>query len=890
MKTLGGTLGSAVALGAMRPPETVSGPPLRVAESPGSIEIDNGRVKARFSRVTTGIEQEYFGRQADGAWISVAKSFSPPQPRPQWTSPLYGDLNVAKEYRLLAADAFKAVRVVKKTEQEVTVRLSGVLGKNQVEQAVSLSSRRDYFHVEVEAVLEETPPRLEYLLSVFVFTGGAAPDVVHAPHLKRTADNVIGDRSFRAPAAIIQKGTLMAGLVPDLDLLNADVVYAKGARPLVPAGPGTVPQDPAKLSMPTALDIELKSGMTPLPLFSYGFIDYITEQHVYWRHENKNGEMVRELSKNQLHYGFDLFVGADVPPYRGYQRVSRHLWKRFGRKYFARPRPQAMPFDDYAKVCFPAAFEYRGDSAKDTQRYLAWQPYQPDDSGPLPTWVEFEINGKPAGGIRATPTQWYYDIQFMGWWNNVRDAIGMYWWGKRGDPGLIDKARRIINLALAAPQKDGLFPAVYRSNEKRWFGGYWKFPEDFNPHWTFPTKWEPTKHPNYWDFSSDFYQTAAASKTAVYLLRYRRLCEDEPRIVPYVRRYGDFLVNHVDPNGCVPAWFTSDLKPAPELRFNSEGGIHLWFLCELYRATPGSKYLAAAERLANFLIREIFPEQRWYDFETFYSCASKPENFYDPYTGQWPRNTLSMMWAIDGFVALYELTKKREMLDAAERVADYVGLYQAVWQPHFIITAYAFGGQCCQNTDGEWLAMHHTYLAEALVRLARLTHRQDLYERGVAALRASFAIVDHPRLAKNDIFRYPMYPVVEPESIDHEGGPQVNLRSGFDWGEGGGLAAAAELLEQLGGAFVDFKHNTAVGVDGVHVKSFKREGSQVRVDLDNQLAALPFPYDAPYPIRLKITGLPAGEYELILNQKPARKISLPAPAGIRVEIGRDTSK
>jgi hypothetical protein len=76
-----------------------------------------------------------------------------------------------------------------------------------------------------------------------------------------------------------------------------------------------------------------------------------------------------------------------------------------------------------------------------------------------------------------------------------------------------------------------------------------------------------------------------------------------------------------------------------------------------------------------------------------------------------------------------------------------------------------------------------------------------------------------------------------------------------------------------------------VGVDGVHVKSFKREGSQVRVDLDNQLAGLPFPYSDPYAFELRIEGLPAGKYQLALNGGPARPIDLPAPEGIQLKLG-----
>jgi len=887
IKTLGGSVGSAVVLAAVPPPEKPLGPVLRVKESAGSVELDNGLVKARFRKLPGGIDQEYSARRADGKWIPLVRSFRPTQPRPEGSAPLYNDQNVPEEYRLLTAEALQSVRVVRRTEKQTEVILSGKLGASQIEQLVSLSTGQDHFHVEIRATLAENPPRLEYLLSSFTFAGGPSPDFTHVPCVKRAADDVIGDRIFDAPAVMIQKEGLFAALVPDLDLLNQEVVYAKGARPVDGPRGFQVPQDPSKISMPAILDLDLKSGLAADPVFAFGFADFITEQHVFWRHENQNGAMVRELSQNKVHYGFDLFVGADARLRRGYQRVSKYLWKRYGTRYLRKPRPQAMPFAEYAKVCYPAALAYKGDVAQDTKRYAEEKPYDPTDSGPLETWLEFDLDGRPVGGIRATPSQWYYDIQFSPWWNNVRDALGMYWWGKRGDPTLVDKARRIINLALAAPQHEGIFPSIYNYREKRWFGCYWRPAEDFNPNWPFPSIWDPKNLPtNLWNFQSDFYQPAAASKTGVYLLSYRRLCEDEPRIMPYVRRYGDFLVGHINSSGCLPAWFTHDLKPVPQLRFNGEGGIHIWFLSKLYAATKEKEYLEAAERLAAFMKKEILPGQRWYDFETFYSCSIKPENFFDSFTGQWPQCTLSMLWAIDGFAALHEVTGKPDYLSTAEAVADYAGFFQAVWQPHFVITAYAFGGFRSQNSDAEWLDMRQSLFGEAFARLGLITGRQDLLERGVAALRAALAVINHPRHIQNDIFRYPRYPLgIEPENIDHEGLPQDPLRSGSDWGEGGGLAAAAELLENLGSAFIDFKRSVAVGVDGVYVNSFKLEGSQIRVDLDNQLAALPFPYSDPYPLELRIEGLPAGKYQLVLNGSAARPIDLPAPKGIRLKLG-----
>jgi hypothetical protein len=849
----------------LRSSQTSPDSSLAVKESQEVIEISNGLIMARFERQASGIHQEFFARSRSGAqWQSVVKSFRLPDPRPSGTAPLYSDTDVANEYRLLVANALDHMKIAARNKQQVRVLLSGRLRGNAIQQLVMLGEDKDHFHIEVEGLLEKDPPKVEYLLSTFVFQQEGPLDFSHAPAMKRAADNVFADRVFHSPAIVLQKNGLCAALVPDLDSINKDFVYAKGVRQPDGHRGFRVSQDPAKMTLPAALDLDVKSGLTPAPLFSYGLMDYVVEQHVYWRHENKDGVMVRELSGRKLYYEFDLFVRSDAPRNRGYQRVTRFLWERYGTAHFREPRPQAMPFAEYARVCFPAAFEYRGDTLDDTKRYSASRGYKPDQSGPLNTWLEFDFEGKPVGGIRATPSQWYNDIQFMAWWNNVRDAVGMYWWGQRGVPDLGRKARLILNLVLSAPQNQGIFPSVFNQKEKRWFGCYWKPEPPYNPKIL----------PKYWDFNSDYYQTAGVSKTGVHLLRYYHLCEKDQRILPFVRRYGDFLIEHLDPNGCVPAWFTSDLKPVEHLRFNGEGGIHLWFLTELYKATQESKYLSAARKIAQFMRLEILPQQRWYDFETFYSCASKPEATFDPHTGQWPRCTLSMMWAIEGFSSLYEATQNREDLDTTEAVADYANFYQSVWQPHFIITAYAFGGFTSQNSDAEWLDMRQSQLGEALVRLGRLTGRQDLLERGVAAVRSSFALIKHPRHIQNGIFPTPSYPLgISPENIDHEGLPQLPLRSGFDWGEGGALAAAATLLDQLGGFYVDPKTKLAVGVDGVFLKSFRIEGRKIHIELENQLAALTVPYELAYQIDLRIPGLPPGQYEVTVNSENPRTVS-----------------
>jgi hypothetical protein len=125
---------------------------------------------------------------------------------------------------------------------------------------------------------------------------------------------------------------------------------------------------------------------------------------------------------------------------------------------------------------------------------------------------------------------------------------------------------------------------------------------------------------------------------------------------------------------------------------------------------------------------------------------------------------------------------------------------QAVWAPHYIITAYRFGGFSSQNSDDEWLDQRSHLFAGALVKVGLLYSRQDLLERGIAAARASLTLTNQPAHIKNDIYKYPNYPLgLGPENIDHEGSPQMPLRSGPGWAEVGGLSGTANVLRQLGG-------------------------------------------------------------------------------------------
>jgi len=843
-----------------------------LTQSSHQIELANDRVRLVLVIDSPIVTQSYFA-SVNGEWKEVASAFTGSEKRQDTIMPLFrrGE-GYADQYRLMANEGFKKVKVLTSNDGAAKIQLTGDINNNPIEQTIELDSNQDFFHIETLAQLTKEP-KLEYLLSNYTFNVTGQPDYIFVPTVKRADDDLVGDRKFFAPAAIVEKDGLMMALVPDLNLINQNILYAKGARSQKHPRIFAVPIDTNKNSFPTALDLNLHSGVSEHPLISYGLIDYWTEQHVYWRHENENGAQVRALSDNKLHYGFDLFINSNVEKARGYQRISSYLWEKYGRHYFQMPKPQALPFSDYARVCYPASFAYEG---YDVINGEAMRPNGPrnlniaikhrQNHPELATWQQWEENGVPMGGLRLSAPQWYQFIYNTSWWNNVCDATGIYYWGKRlHDSTLIDKARRIINFTLSSPQKDGIFPALYDINKKSWMLSMWRPPaENYNPDSVL----------RYFNWEQGDYQTSSTSVTAGFLMQYRNTCEDNPGILPFVKRYGDFLLKNIQPDGTVAAWFTKDLQAVPSLKWNGEGGVHLWVLSELYKATKEQKYLEGAEKIAKSMINDVLPRQKWYDFETFYSCAVKAESFFDARTGQYPANTMSTGWAIDGFASLYEATQNKTYLSAAEACADYSIFYQAVWAPHYIITAYPFGGFSSQNSDCEWLDQRGHRFAISLMHVGLLSNRQDLIERAVAAARASLTLTNQPAHIQNDIYKYPNYPLgLGPENIDHEGFPQMPLRSGPSWCEVGGLAAAAQLMNQMGGAYIDFKNNIAVGIDGISVVNYSLTDHNITLTMKSLLSGLKAPYDKPFVIELRMIGLEPGNYKISLNGSSASDFS-----------------
>ena len=78
----------------------------------------------------------------------------------------------------------------------------------------------------------------------------------------------------------------------------------------------------------------------------------------------------------------------------------------------------------------------------------------------------------------------------------------------------------------------------------------------------------------------------------------------------------------------------------------------------------------------------------------------------------------------------------------------------------------------------------------------------------------------------------------------------------------------------------------AVGVDGVVVTRVEFQAGTLRVSMENSLAALPVPYEAPWEIELRLAGLPAGEHDLVINDQPPVRLVVTdtKPTTVRLRI------
>jgi hypothetical protein len=527
---------------------------------------------------------------------------------------------------------------------------------------------------------------------------------------------------------------------------------------------------------PLALDLNLTSEKRPW--LSYGAVPSLPHGHSYF-HRTATGHP--KILADTIEYSYAIVVSRQ-PPKLGYQRVVRYLWKAFG-------HPGLLQSPEMQQNVIRTEL-----ASFDSWRKDAWLEYANQ------VYLSFDCNGRICGTLKSSRNpygKWDRgepDAWFNAWFQTLRSAYGWYLYGRNSDnPDIMSKAKSVLTLALSAPQADGAFPTIYLVDRHQWI------------------------RDDGWAGYSDDYHAFCMSWTAYWMIRWMQDLTPELKneILGFVERYGDFLLRQQLPSGVIPSWYSASLQPRAEFRdFNAETGVSALFLATLGMATGRHTYVAAAERAMEFLTHEVVPRERWFDFETFLSCARKGYDFYDPWTAQFPQNNLAEIQAPQAWLALFHATHNPEYLERGSQALDYLLLTQQVWNnPSF--TPNLLGGFTTQNTDAEWSDARQGYAAIVLFDYFRETNNFEYLERAVAAARATFAVAPWENWAHTGY-------IDEPGAL-----------TGFHWGTGSAMTSVEIMSPLLGDAYIDLNTGDGVGFDECSIRNIRIEGERVDFDIES---------------------------------------------------------
>jgi len=536
-----------------------------------------------------------------------------------------------------------------------------------------------------------------------------------------------------------------------------------------------MPELSDRRSDPLALDLDVTSEK--LPWLSYGALASQPYGHSYFRRSPDAGPRV---VAGTIEYRYSIVASAQ--PYKlGYRRVVRRLWAHEGHKELLRSddlqqnviRPELVTFDDWRT---------------DTWVRYANEMYRGFDCGGQRCGTLVSNRNSAGEWGKPAPDAW-----FNAWFQTLRSAYGWYLYGQRThDKEIEGKAESILNLALKSPQNHGAFPTIYMLNTKRWI------PDDG------------------WAGYADDYHTFCMSWTAYWMLEWGKNLTPNRKdeILAFVRPYGDFLVKHQLASGVIPSWYDKDLKPRSEFRdFNAETAASALLLASLSEATGDRTYLNAAERAMGFITKEVLPRQRWFDFETFKSCARKPFDFYDAWTAQYPQNNLATIQAAKAYLQIYQATGNREYLAQGTQVLDYLLLTQQVWNnPAF--SPKLVGGFTTQNTDAEWSDARQGYAAVLLWDYYKATGEQEYLERAVAAARSTLAVAPWENWAHTGY-------------IDEPG-----AMTGFHWGPGSAMTSVEMMTPSMGDAFINLQKKQGAGFNACSLRHVTVNGDTISFDVE----------------------------------------------------------
>ncbi|NUO50282.1 MAG: hypothetical protein HOV80_15615, partial [Polyangiaceae bacterium] len=561
---------------------------------------------------------------------------------------------------------------------------------------------------------------------------------LYVPHLTPEEGLVAGAFVFRSPAIVLADERRALAFVVDLD----DVARGRDLMPW--------------------LDYD-----HPRRRIGFGVGAYEPTGHTFFR--RRAFDYRGQRAEIRMHVLASTRKADLADPFR---MTARFFWQRWGRALLQEKRPGAT-------------------ASRYLEHVVRWA-FSPEGWGDE-VWQSFDLDGERVGApvfivdvgrhpsVPPAERTWREPraIWNQAWFSTQRCANGLYRHARHlGDPALEDRARAMTRLALRAPQKDGLFPSVLRCGHDGWTSAEW-INSDRRPR----------------SVSQEACHLVDAAFTARRLVEWHHLTGDANALA-FARAFADRLVDLQRPSGAFPGWVEPDGRVPAELAEGPESAVSVALLYDLDALGGRAAYLEGARRGLAFL-EGVVRDARWEDFETYFSCA--PWGGEDQIgrrvarNGVFKQNTLSIAWCAEALLTAHARDRGPEHLAMALRCLGELSLYQSVYNPPFL-TAPAHGGFGVMNADCEWNDARQSLFAPLFFKAHASTQDPELFERGAAALRASFSMMYCP---ENAVLR-PLYEAKYPffgsesygfmmENQGHAASDEIGTFTIFTWGNGSAL-------------------------------------------------------------------------------------------------------
>jgi len=683
---------------------------------------------------------------------------------------------------------------------------------------------------------------LSKILLSYAILLGSDPDYTWVPHLRPKENMVMGDHIYRSPVIIYKKGSFSFAFIPDLKTLDQN-------RPFQ-----------------SFLDFNLHpKNFRSSAQLAYGFGNYKHHGHVLFKHNPLKKLKIK--ANTDLTFRYYIIIFKDKEPKDILEFVNDFLWQKYGTKLLHNNlTPQILPYDKNAEEGFKAVIErhkmwgdfilngeecggswqysWIGKRKKDI-RFFNTETFSLEKQmkqnltqlvnketllskiilyfSTEPFWLKlFERFTRTFPVINRNAEIWY-----NAWFNNMRTGYGFRYFGDLwSDKDLIDKGDRILNTFLNIPRIRGVSPSVI-------------LPESLGK-----TKISTIKGMQGF-FYVDKYSIVDCTLSAYWSIKFIRDFDKEDDLINNIAKELMLLLSEIQyEGGEIPAYliFESDGKSpivSDILKGSASSGAPLMFLTEYYKLSKDEIIIPIAEKIANYIETNIIPEDKWHDFEPFYSCTHLPTDFYDFYTKKHVMNGLCIYWNAEGLKELYKITKNDAYLYLGERVLAILSLFQQVWNAPYI-SYNTYGGFCSQNIDAELSDARQALFVRVYMEYYLLTGKKEYMERGIAALRASWAM----QLLKEyeDEFPGNIKNLKTVEGIDRgivfenygHSGNDIRVPGYWmpDWGFGTSLMATAYTKKHFGDLFLDFKERMVWGIDGILINSYEFEDKTINIEME----------------------------------------------------------